>query len=423
MNNTLSDNAKAILLLTAPLIVGKVGRPEQFLSLTEYNSLVRRIKDAGCEPADLLKPGWEDILSGTDVGRIKQLLERGLLLSQVIERWQSMAIWVISRADAEYPRRLKERLREKSPPVLYGCGNRDILESGGLAVVGSRNASDELTKYAEYVGDLAAISGCTIISGAARGIDQAAMHGALREWGTVAGVLSSDLEKEAVNRSNREMLMEDHLVLVSPYDPKARFNVGNAMQRNKLIYALADVGFVIDSSNNKGGTWNGAVEQLDKLRLVPVYIRSKGAFSAGLQGLQRKGALPWPNPQTPNELREVLDGKQLPPKTDSPKQETLLPNGNAVIEPGQLDTATQIGPSLSFVEPAGTTEMSAADALFAAFEKLIEDVGSQVSESYVADHLKIEKKQATAWLKRLVDEGKYTRQGRPAKYIRNNRIF
>ena len=47
--------------------------------------------------------------------RLQRLLSRGFLLSQALEQWQSRAIWVISRADAHYPRRLKTRLREDAP--------------------------------------------------------------------------------------------------------------------------------------------------------------------------------------------------------------------------------------------------------------------------------------------------------------------
>ena len=34
------------------------------------------------------------------------------------------------------------------------------------------------------------------------------------------------------------------------------------MQRNKLIYALADAALVVNAEKDKGGTWNGAIEQL-----------------------------------------------------------------------------------------------------------------------------------------------------------------
>ena len=57
--------------------------------------------------------------------------------------------------------------------------------------------------------------------------------------GDVAGVMADSLEKAALARDNREPLMEGRLVLMSPYDPAAGFNVGHAMQRNKLIYCSA----------------------------------------------------------------------------------------------------------------------------------------------------------------------------------------
>ena len=63
------------------------------------------------------------------------------------------------------------------------------------------------------------------------------------------------------------------------------------MQRNKLIYALADAALVVNSDLNKGGTWTGAIEQLERLKLVPVFVRSTGETSAGLEALRKRGAL------------------------------------------------------------------------------------------------------------------------------------
>ena len=203
------------------------------------------------------------------------------LLSQAVERWQTRAIWVVSRADAEYPRRLKARLKEDAPPVLYGCGDAAILDTGGLAVVGSRHVDDALVEYTESIGRLAAKARRTLVSGGARGIDQAAMRGALDAGGKVAGVLADSLERAALNREHRNLLMDGQLVLISPYDPAAGFNVGHAMQRNKLIYALADAALVVSSDYEKGGTWAGAVEQLEKLRFVPVYVRSQRRTDEG----------------------------------------------------------------------------------------------------------------------------------------------
>jgi predicted Rossmann fold nucleotide-binding protein DprA/Smf involved in DNA uptake len=133
------------------------------------------------------------------------------------------------------------------------------------------------------------------------------MRGALEAGGKVSGVLADSLEKATMNREHRSLLLEGQLVLMSPYDPSAGFNVGNAMQRNKLIYALADTSLVVSSDLNKGGTWAGASEQLDKLKFVPVYVRSTGESSPGLDALRKKGAIPWPNPQDTGSLEAVFD--------------------------------------------------------------------------------------------------------------------
>lgn len=204
-------------------------------------------------------------------------------------------------------KRLKARLKEDSPAVLYGCGELGLLETGGLAVVGSSNVDAGLIEYTMEIGRLCATAGRTLVSGGAKGIDQASMRGAIEAGGKVIGVLADSLERISMQRENRDLLMEDQLVLVSPYDPGAGFNVGNAMQRNKLIYALADAALVVNSDLNKGGTWAGAVEQLDKLRFGPVYVRSTGERDEALEALIAKGALPWPNPQDTESFETVFD--------------------------------------------------------------------------------------------------------------------
>jgi DNA processing protein len=322
----MSPNTQAILLLTAPLIAGRGESSSDLLTQGEYKRLARFLRDKQRQPSDLLASDalelFEQCQSLIASDRLSRLLARGFLLAQAVERWQARAIWVVSRADGEYPRRLKARLREDSPPLLYGCGDAAILDTGGLAVVGSRHVDDVLVEYAEGIGRLAAKARRTLVSGSARGIDQAAMRGALEAAGKAAGVSADSLERAALDREHRNRLMDGRLVLISPYDPGAGFNVGHAMQRNKLIYALADAALVVSSDYEKGGTWAGAVEQLDKLRLVPVYVRSTGETGMGLEALRRRGALLWPNPATPAELVEVL-AVQVHPQSNAPDRDQL----------------------------------------------------------------------------------------------------
>jgi DNA processing protein len=361
MTSMLSPNTQSILLLTAPLIAWRGAPPVNLLAPGEYKRLARHLRHIQRQPADLISTDASDLLHACqdviDESRLQHLLGRGFLLSQVVERWQARAIWVISRADADYPRRLKAKLREDAPPVLYGCGDIRLLESGGLAIVGSRHVDDPLIEYSIAVGQLAARAGRTVVSGGARGIDQAAMRGALGAGGKVSGVLADSLEKATMNREHRSLLLEGQLVLMSPYDPSAGFNVGNAMQRNKLIYALADASLVVSSDLNKGGTWAGASEQLDKFKFVPVYIRSTGESSPGLDALRNKGAIPWPNPQDTGSLEAVFD---VTTPTSSSHQVDL--SQSSIDEPCDPVPATLITPETAQVSQAESKPMAATDA-------------------------------------------------------------
>jgi len=418
MSMSISLNTQAILLLTAPLIAGRGESSSDFLTLGEYQRLARFLRDRQRQPSDLLTPDAVELLGECrtliDSDRLKRLLARGFLLSQAVEHWHTRAIWVVSRADGAYPRRLKVRLKDDSPPLLYGCGEVAILDTGGLAVVGSRHVDDVLVQYAERIGQLAAKAGSTLVSGGARGIDQAAMRGALEATGKVTGVAADSLERAALNREHRDLLMGGQLVLISPYDPAAGFNVGHAMQRNKLIYALADAALVVSSNYEKGGTWAGAVEQLDRLHLVPVYVRSNGETEKGLEALRRRGALPWPNPVTPEEFVEALTA-QVHPQGNPPDRDQLpLPT---VKEPAQgYETENEIPQTDTpqpLLAPAPTTP---AEELFSKVRSLLQQMNTPKTEAEVAVELEVSKGQAKAWLHRLVKEGVLQKLSKPTRY-------
>jgi predicted Rossmann fold nucleotide-binding protein DprA/Smf involved in DNA uptake len=418
MNGPLSPDAKAILLLTAPLIAGRAQPTDDLLTPTEYKKVARRLFDRGLRPADLLTSASEPVEACRRLfegGRLERLLGRGFLLSQAVERWQARAIWVKSRADDDYPARLKARLKDDAPPVLYGCGAPVLLDQGGLAVVGSRNVEDDLIRYTENIGRLAAEAGRTLVSGGARGIDQAAMRGAIEAGGRVAGGLADSLERTALNRDHRNLLMEGRLVLISPYDPLSGFNVGHAMQRNKLIYALADAALVVNSDYKKGGTWSGAVEQLEKLRFVTVYVRTTGPTGQGIEALQRKGALPWPDPADPEAFNEALAVE--PMKQGSPLEIELPFEEPPTPEPTEPTIAPVSLPESPAPTPLPTDQpITPAEDLFAKVRELLEKMTATKTETEIAADLQVNKAQARDWLQRLVEEGVLEKLSKPARY-------
>lgn len=414
MNGSLSPNTQAILLLTAPLLTGRKSGAVELLSPAEYRRLAQHLRSIQRQPADLMASGSGELSRECahvlDPSRLERLLGRGFQLSQAIERWQSRAIWVVSRADAAYPRRLKARLREAAPPVLYGCGDAPLLEVGGLAVVGSREVTDELIAYTEQVGAQVAETGKAVISGGARGVDQAAVRGAVNAGGLGVAMLADSLEKAAVNRDYRGAIMDGRQVLASPFDPGSGFNVGHAMQRNKLIYALADCALVVNADLERGGTWAGAVEQLSKLHFCPVYVRSTGDPSAALDALTAKGARPWPNPTSTHELLALFAGE---------------PQVLAVSSPPEPSLPVPRSPVAMVRETPQAASATAADQLFAVVRAIVREyLAVPRKEKEIAVALGVSPAQARQWLQRLMQEGTIEKRKKPACFaLTEARLF
>src|SRR5665213_76387 len=306
--NPFSPTTQATLLLCSPLRSGK-NKSVAPLSIGEFNELAKQLRRIDARLEQLLESDTVALLKqlglAVDTEKITALLGRGFMLSMAMETWQSAGVWVTSRNEADYPERLL-RLKQNAPPLIYGCGEKKLLSRGGLAIVGSRDVDAAGEAFTRNVAAKAAHEQMQIVSGGARGVDQFAMLAALEADGTVAGVLADSLLRSATSGKARESIQDGLLTLVSAFDPEAGFNVGNAMQRNKHIYALADFGLVVSSGYNEGGTWSGAIEQLEKLHLTPIFVRD-GDVPEGNQQLLRRGAQVFPSEPWTESLHEIFE--------------------------------------------------------------------------------------------------------------------
>ena len=409
MISELSPDTQAVLLLTAPLAVGgRAPAGPAPLADGEYKRLARGLREHGRAPADLFDGGAGETLAACaaelDRERIESLLGRGFLLSQAVERWGARGIRVVGRADPGYPPRLAERLGDRAPPILYGFGAFAALDEGGLGVVGSRNANDDALEAAGRAGRLAAGARLPLISGAARGVDRTAMSAALEAGGRAVGVLSDGLERAVTRSGDRETLMNGRLVLVSPFDPAARFQVWRAMQRNKLIYALADAAFVAAAEDGKSGAWAGAVEQLRAPPpRAPVYVRAAAAAEPGLAALRACGALPWPDPQASEALKDLLH------ETSPAPQSSLA----QTPEPEVAESAPEPQPAPAEPPPGDPAARLRAAARACVLHACA--AGPRTADD-IAAALGVSKAQANDWLTRFAAEGAVEKTARPARY-------
>jgi predicted Rossmann fold nucleotide-binding protein DprA/Smf involved in DNA uptake len=292
VDSIISEDLQAVLLLTAHIGTEENEKP---LTLKEFNSIVRWLSENNLRPKDMFNAVVVQELKKTkniqiDSHSVGRLLDRGGKLTPVLEKWFNQGVWFVSRFDEIYPERIKKRLGDAAPPVLYGVGNTELLNKGGLAVVGSRDPDRQAMKYTEQIAGLCAAEDVQIISGGAKGVDRQAMVTAYKMGGTYTGVLAGGLSKESISGMYQDVVRDRRAVLMSPYNPDSGFSVGAAMGRNKYIYLLSDWALVISSSKGKGGTWTGAMENI-KNSWTPLLVRYEDDIPDGNRALIKMGGL------------------------------------------------------------------------------------------------------------------------------------
>lgn len=406
---------QAALMLTVSL--GKADREgAKPLSPGEWTRLADWLRERGLDPSALLQNDFREVLSGWDdrsilLDRLDALLGRGAALGLAVEKWQRAGLWILARPDPCYPTRLARRLGPTAPPVVFGCGNRLLLERGGLAVVGSRDAGEDDLDFSKGLGETASQQGYSIVSGGARGVDRSAMKGAFDSEGTAVAVLADSLLRAATSALYRRPLLADDLALVSAVNPEAGFNVGTAMARNRYIYCLADAAVIVVSARGSGGTWNGACENA-KAGWVPLWVKRTSHPASGNAGLIEQGARPLPDSlESLATLFEPLDEVSAPiPAGFSEETRSWDASSSEATPIAERDSAKgELPEDLDFYR------------LFLA-RLTVATAEGPLSDAVVAKRLHIAKGQVGKWLKRGVTEGAVERVTRPVRYRAPHRV-
>lgn len=305
----ITENTKAILLLTSFFNANEV-KEYKTLTVNEYGYFACWLHQNGFKPVDLLNEetfdsiwvSWDEPLSHIKAKqiidfarldntiekltyeRIKTLLNRGASLSLALDKWQSAGVWVMDRQHEHYPKAIKKQLKHKSPALLFGVGNPELLSKQAIGFVGSRDCDTQDEQATnQYVSQINQLN-FQVVSGAAKGVDSHAMLASLNSGNTAIGILADSLFKASAARQWRQHLKANNLVLISPFFPEGRFTPANAMARNKFIYLLSSATVVV-TSGEKGGTWEGAKENLKKGWVPLLVSKHKQPLQAGNQAL------------------------------------------------------------------------------------------------------------------------------------------
>ena len=201
-----------------------------------------------------------------------------------------MEIKEIKIEDEKYPNQLKEI---KNPPnKIFLVGNEKILQSDGIAVIGSRCNTEYGEKYATKFSKELAKQGLTIISGMAVGIDGFAHKGALSVGGKTIAVLGSGFNNiyPEENKELFKQIIENDGAIITEYEPDVKPNSENFPKRNRIVSGLSKGVLVIEAVYRSGTSITAKLAQSQgrKVFCIPSNLERKNGV--GTNQLIKEGA-------------------------------------------------------------------------------------------------------------------------------------
>ena len=319
----MNQNAEAIVILCSHLCVSEGVKP---LEPREWSKLAKWLLEHRMEPRELLEFGLDDFCGRLNctpdqAERMSRLIGRSASLSFEVSRYESMGIRMVTRAEEDYPRRLKQKLGNTCPPIFYYAGDLSLLDAPCVGYTGSRSIGVEDLDFTRQTVQKTARRGFSVVSGGAKGVDTAAETEVLLQGGRAVVYLADSLMRRIKKRETLRAIQDGQLILLSSVKPDAGFRAGVAMARNRLIYCQSNGTVVVRSDLEQGGTWSGASECL-KRQWAPVFCWNNPEYP-GNAGLIAKGAVP---------VDQSWSGDVLAPPENSGAPEVPAPQPEATGE-------------------------------------------------------------------------------------------
>ena len=201
---------------------------------------------------DQIKENIKEIVNDNDFLYFKLLLEESR--NEILKN-KEKKIEIITLFDTNYPK----KLLLISDPILYlyYYGNIELLNKKSIAIIGSREITEEDKNITFELANKFSKEGITVVSGLALGTDTEAHKGTLNNSGSTIAVLPSGINI-ITPTSNRELaknIINNSGLIVSEYTcdtPASKFTF---VKRDRIQAALADAVLVV-KANETSGTMN-----------------------------------------------------------------------------------------------------------------------------------------------------------------------
>jgi DNA processing protein len=208
----------------------------------------------------------------------------------ILDRTEKTGAQIVTYQDEAYPKLLREIY---DPPILFWLkGDPAVLNSPGMAVVGTRRASDYGIKKAKDFTTALVKNGLTIVSGLAYGVDSAAHQATLKAGGKTVAVLGSGIDNiyPSKNYGLSKKIAESGGAVISEFPLGTKPDMGNFPMRNRIVSGMT-LGTLVVESALKGGSMITAQSALTQNREVFVVPHSlENTNGTGCNHLIKRGA-------------------------------------------------------------------------------------------------------------------------------------
>lgn len=188
------------------------------------------------------------------------------LAKRIIEASERAQIGLVGYFDDEFPKMLQHTINEEGkldpPLLLWYRGDLSITNLPGLAVIGTREATQEGIDGGEWLSAEFAKRKFNIVSGLALGCDTSGHNGALKVGGKTTAILANGLDHNSIypieNQELAERIVQSGGLLLSEYWIGTTVNRYNLVARDRLQAGLANATLVVQTGIN-GGTMHAAM--------------------------------------------------------------------------------------------------------------------------------------------------------------------
>jgi DNA processing protein len=172
-------------------------------------------------------------------------------IAEEVEAWERDGLRLLTLLDPGYPENL--RSVHDRPPFVFVAGQLRTRDARGVAVVGTRGASERGLRNARAIAEHLVDADYTVVSGLAAGIDTAAHTAALAHGGRTVAVIGAGLRRAyPAQNADLQRRIAAECAVISQFWPDAPPTRRSFPMRNAVMSGFALATVVVEASHTSG---------------------------------------------------------------------------------------------------------------------------------------------------------------------------